>query len=61
MGLVVTMGKFCFIQCDGQGCSKKMENNDEKMLKDIAKTCGWTDKGDSWLCPSCSEKPGKKK
>lgn len=64
MGLIKTMGKFCFIQCDTTGCNKKMENNDEKMLRDLAKACGWLNKGDQWTCPACKERAvqkGKKK
>lgn len=60
MGLVLTMGKFCFVQCDGQNCNKKMENNDEKILRDLAKACGWYNKGDQWLCPACKERLRKK-
>ncbi len=55
MGLIKTMGKFCFIQCDMSGCNKKMENYDEKMLKDLAIACGGMNKGDQWSCPSCKE------
>jgi len=57
------MGKFCFVQCDWSGCNKKMENNDEKMLVSLAKSCGWLNKGEQWLCPDCKEKSqkGKKK
>ena len=61
MGLVRTMGKFCFVQCDTPYCNKKMENNDEKMLKDLAKACGWANKGEQWTCPDCKEKASKKK
>lgn len=61
MGLVRTMGKFCFVQCDWSGCNKKMENNDEKMLVSLAKSCGWLNKGDQWLCPDCKEKSQKAK
>ena len=56
MGLIRTMGKFCFVQCDWSGCNKKMENNDEKMLISLAKSCGWLNKGEQWLCPECKEK-----
>ncbi len=56
MGIVRTMGKFCYVECDDQNCTKKMENNDEDLLKQLAKLCGWEINGTRWACPDCVEK-----
>jgi len=56
MGIVRTMGKFCYVECDDQNCTKKMENNDEELLKQLAKLCGWENNGTRWACPDCVEK-----
>jgi len=56
MGIVRTMGKFCYVECDDQNCTKKMENNDEELLKQLAKLCDWENMGTKWICPDCSEK-----
>jgi len=62
MGIVKTMGKFCYIQCDMQNCSKKIEKNDENTLQEFARLCGWKSRGNQWTCPDCQEKEkGKKK
>ena len=63
MGIIRTMGKFCYVECDLPNCNKKMEHIDEKVLKELAKLCGWMNRGNQWLCPECSErtkKPRKK-
>ena len=56
MGIVRTMGKFCYVECDDQNCTKKMENNDEELLKQLAKLCDWENIGAKWICPDCAEK-----
>ena len=61
MSIIKTMGKFCYIQCDMQNCSKKIEKNDEDTLQEFAKLCGWKIKGKQWICPSCLEKEQEKK
>jgi len=62
VAVITTMGKFCYIECDSSNCNKKMEHNDLKMLKDLAKSCGWQNKGgDNWICPNCKELAKKKK
>jgi hypothetical protein len=66
MGLITTVGNYCYVQCDGRNCNKKMEHVDLKLLKDLAHLCGWENSGDRWTCPGCSEqavqrKPSKKK
>ncbi len=62
MGLVKTMGRFCYVECDDQNCNKKIEKNDEDALKKLAEVCDWESRGDRWLCPECVKKePVKKK
>lgn len=64
MGLITTMGKFCYVECDAPNCSKKMEHIDLKILRELADLCGWQNSGDRWVCPQCAEntsKPGRKK
>ncbi len=67
MGIIRTMGKFCYVECDLPNCNKKMEHIDEKVLKELAKLCGWVNRGNQWICPVCAEKstlkttPSKKK
>ncbi len=60
MGIVKTMGGFCYIECDTQNCNKKIEQNDENALKQLAKICGWENKGDKWACSDCVEKQAPK-
>ncbi len=55
MGLITTLGKFCFIECDNINCNKKMEHIDQKLLKELAMLCGWKYAERRWLCPNCSE------
>ena len=59
MGIIKTMGKFCYIQCDLQNCSKKIEKNDQDTLQEFAKLCGWKSRGSQWICPDCLEKEKK--
>ena len=59
MGIITTMGKFCYVECDMPNCNKKMEHNDEKLLKKLAKSCGWENRDEQWICPNCVEKSGK--
>jgi hypothetical protein len=63
MGIIRTMGKFCYVECDLPNCNKKMEHIDEKVLKELAKLCGWMNRGNQWMCPECAErnKPKRKK
>lgn len=67
MGLVTTMGKYCFITCDGPHCSKKIEHLDTDQVKQLARLCGWERHGEQWICPACAEKleedtlPGRRK
>jgi hypothetical protein len=56
MGIIRTMGKFCYVECDLPNCNKKMEHIDEKVLKELAKLCGWMNRGTQWMCPECSER-----
>jgi hypothetical protein len=60
MGLVTTMGKYCFVECDRQGCTKKIEHVDPKALKQLVKLCGWERIGDQWICADCAEKSHRK-
>jgi hypothetical protein len=55
MGLVTTMGKYCFIQCDGPACTKKIEHIDPEQVKQLVMLCGWEREGDQWMCPACVE------
>jgi len=55
MGLITTLGKFCFIECDGLNCNKKIEHIDIKLLKELSILCGWKKTGQQWLCPDCKE------
>lgn len=56
MGLVKTMGKYCFIQCDRPDCTKKIEHIDPETLKQLVLLCGWEKSGDQWICPACAER-----
>jgi len=61
MGIIRTMGKFCYVECDLPNCNKKMEHIDEKVLKELAKLCGWMNRGNQWVCPGCAEETKKKR
>ena len=61
MGLVTTVGNYCYVQCDRRNCNKKMEHVDLKLLKDLAQLCGWERSDDRWTCPGCSEQPEERK
>ncbi len=61
MGLITTAGKYCYVQCDHLNCNRKMEHVDLKLLKDLAKLCGWEHRGDEWTCPSCARQAGRTK
>ncbi len=56
MGMVTTIQKFCYIECDLWGCGKKIEKNQEDTLTDFAKICGWQKKRKQWICPDCKKK-----
>jgi len=56
MGLIRTMGKFCYVECDARDCSHKMEHVDERLLRQLAGLCGWESRGDRWICPECVKK-----
>ncbi len=56
MGMIVTMQRFCYIECDTRGCGKKIEKNDKETLQDFARVCGWLKKAGRWSCPECKEK-----
>ena len=59
MGLIRTMGGFCYVECDTRNCSKKMEHVDERLLRELARLCGWKGRGNEWICPKCTEIPSK--
>jgi hypothetical protein len=61
MGLVKTMGTFCYVECDMRNCSKKYEHIDEKLLYQMATLCGWEKRRDQWICPECGEKERSRK
>jgi hypothetical protein len=61
MGIIRTMGKFCYVECDQSNCNKKIEHIDEKVLKELAKLCGWMNRGNQWVCPGCAEETKKKR
>jgi hypothetical protein len=54
MSLVTTMGKYCFIKCDGPDCTKKIEHIDPEQVKQLVMLCGWKRDGDQWICPACA-------
>ena len=56
MGLITTLGNFCFIECDELNCSKKIEHVDINLLKEISALCGWKERGRRWRCPECNAK-----
>jgi hypothetical protein len=56
MGLIRTMGGFCYVECDTRNCTKKMEHIDERLLLQLAGLCGWEGRGDQWICPECVNK-----
>ncbi len=56
MGMVRTIGRFCYVECDDANCNKKIENNDEGVLMQLAKMCDWKNTNTKWLCPDCIEK-----
>jgi len=59
MGLILTTGNFCYVECDSRNCTKKMEHVDERVLRQLAGLCGWESRGDQWMCPNCAEIPKK--
>ncbi len=67
MSLITTMGKYCFIQCDAQDCTKKIEHIDPEQVQQLVKLCGWEKIGDQWNCPDCKARrpsktlPGKRR
>jgi hypothetical protein len=56
MGLVTTMGKYCFVECDRPSCSKKIEHVDPKALQQLVRLCGWERIEDQWICVDCAAK-----
>jgi hypothetical protein len=56
MGLIRTIGNFCYVECDSRNCTKKMEHVDVKLLRQMAGLCGWEGKGNQWICPECVKK-----
>lgn len=56
MGLVTTMGKYCFVECDMTGCSKRIEHIEPATLKQLVKLCGWERIDDRWFCAECTAK-----
>ena len=56
MGLIRTMGGFCYVECDTRNCNKKMEHVDERLLRELAGLCGWESRGNEWICPECVKK-----
>lgn len=56
MGLVKTMGGFCYVECNTRNCNKKIEQQDVDALKRLAKICDWKSRGERWLCPECGKK-----
>ena len=59
MGLIRTMGGFCYVECDTRNCTKKMEHVDEKLLRELAGLCGWEMRGNEWICQNCVEIPSE--
>ena len=59
MGLIRTMGGFCYVECDTRNCNKKMEHVDERVLLQLAELCGWENRGNEWICPNCAKIPSK--
>jgi hypothetical protein len=59
MGLIRTMGGFCYVECDTRNCTKKMEHVDEKVLRELAALCEWENRGNEWTCPNCAKIPSK--
>jgi hypothetical protein len=55
MGLVTTVGNYCYVQCDRRDCNNKIEHIDIKLLKDLSRLCGWKRSGSQWTCQSCSK------
>ena len=55
MGLIKTSGNYCYVQCDRLNCNRKMEHVDLKLLKELARLCGWERDADRWTCPNCAE------
>jgi len=60
MGMIRTLGNFCYVECDARDCTKKMEHVDETLLRQLAGLCGWESKGDQWICPNCLEISSRK-
>ena len=60
MSLVKTMGRFCFITCDGPDCTRKIEHVDPEQVKQLAKLCDWERRGDRWVCPDCAARLSQK-
>ena len=41
MGLIHAAGNFCYVECDTQNCTKKIEHIDERVLRQLAGWSGW--------------------
>jgi hypothetical protein len=61
MGLVRTMGTFCYVECDMRNCGKKYEHVDEKLLNQMTLLVGWEKRRDQWICPECVKKERSRK
>lgn len=60
MGLVTTVGQYCYVQCDQRNCNRKMEHIDQALLKDLARLCGWKHNRGRWTCPACAQQSAPK-
>jgi hypothetical protein len=60
MSLVTTMGRYCFITCDGPDCTKKIEHITPEQVKQLARMCDWEKNGDQWICPDCAARLSEK-
>jgi len=60
MSLVKTMGRYCFIKCDGPDCTRKIEHIDPDQVMQLAAMCNWERRGDQWVCPDCAVRLSKK-
>ena len=63
MALVLTMGNFCYVECDSRNCNRKIEHTNETHLRDLADMVGWKNIQMHWLCPKCgtSQKANEKR
>jgi len=55
MGVRLTKGAYCYIECDERYCSRIIESHDKRFLRRLARLSGWKQRGREWMCRTCVE------